>query len=264
MAAISFITDFGLHEWYVGVMKGVIHNIDPSATTIEITHDIKNHSIVQAAFVLAWSYSFFAPESIHVVVVDPGVGGTRDPILLESQGHYFIGPDNGVFSLVDHTFSNCYVLDKKGYWLEHVSDTFHGRDIFSPVAAHLARGTPCNQLGSKRSGKITTIDIPKMTKEVDGTIVAQVLHVDRFGNCLVNVPSDILPRVSQIQSAIVTLPGQEITCVLAKTYEQASTGQPVIIIGSSGFLELSINKDHFATRYKLTEGVILRLRFVSK
>ncbi len=260
MSTITFTTDFGLRDWYVGVMKGVIENIDPTCKTIDITHGIKEGAVEQAAFVLAWSYSFFPKGTIHIAVVDPGVGGTRDPILLESQEHYFVGPDNGIFSLVNDPYARLYVLDKKGYWRPHVSDTFHGRDIFAPIAAYLARGMEPHQLGSPSKKAIVSIDIPKPKQETDGSLRAQIIHVDRFGNCLTNVPNATLKPSASQRIVTVHFSGQEIPCLVAKTYEEATIGKPIVIHGSSGFLELSINQAKFSEQFHLHKGDQVSLR----
>lgn len=260
MSTISILTDFGTKDWYVGVMKGVMYDIYPGARMVDITHEISNHSVEQAAFVLASSYSYFSYGSIHVAVVDPGVGGTRAPILLESRGHYFIGPDNGLFTLVDHPESKVYVLDKKEYQLRNVSATFHGRDIFAPAGAYLARGVPSDQLGTLRKEKIVKLDIAKPQQEADGSVRGRVICVDRFGNCVTNIPKGSVaaePRKRvQVQAG-----KQVIECLAAGNYAQEAGADPMILSGSSGFLELSINKAPFGERYGIREGDPVTLRF---
>ena len=262
MSTISLITDFGTRDWYAGVMKGVMYNIYPAARMVDITHEIKNHSIEQAAFVLASSYSYFSYGSIHVVVVDPGAGGSRDPILLESRGHYFVGPDNGVFTLADHPSCAVYRLDKKEYWLNPVCETFHGRDIFAPVAAHLARGVPVDQLGTRRPEGIVKIDIANAQRDADDALRARVVYVDRFGNCVTNVPRAAVHTVVHPQRVEVGIGKQTVPGTFVKTYEQATSAHPIAVIGSSGFLELSLDKAPFAQRYEVQEGDLITLRFV--
>ena len=264
MSTISLTTDFGIKDWYVGVMKGAMYNVYPSARMVDITHEIKNHSIEQAAFILASSYSYFSYGSIHVVVVDPGVGGAREPILLESRGHYFVGPDNGVFTLVDHPTSVVYRLDKKEYWLSPVSETFHGRDIFAPVAAYLARGVPSDQLGTRRREGIVKLDVANPQKEADGTLRARVVCVDRFGNCVTNVPRKTVPAGGEKHPVEVGVGKKIIPGTLVKTYGDASNGHPIAVVGSSGFLELSLNKAPFAQEYGIQEGDSITLKFVGK
>ena len=264
MSTISLTTDFGTKDWYAGVLKGVIYNIYPSARMVDITHEIKNHSIEHAAFVIASTYSYFSYGSIHVGIVDPGVGGSREPILLESRGHYFIGPDNGIFTLVDHSTSVLYALDKKQYWLSPVSETFHGRDIFAPVAAYLARGVPADQLGTRVKRRIISIDIPKPRKEPDGTLRATVVHVDRFGNCVTNIPGASLLLDAMQRPVQIHVGNKVISSLLVKTYDKASNSDPVLIAGSTGFLELSLNKDPFAQRYGVSEADPITLKVDSK
>ncbi len=154
MSTISIMTDFGPGDWRVGVMKGIMYDIYPSARMVDVTHDAANRSVEYAASVLFSAFSYFSYGSIHVAAVDSGAGSPASPILLESRGHYFIGPDNGLFSLVDHPTSALYSLDKKQYWRPSKSGVFHPRDIFAPVAAYLARGVPADQLGTRLRRRI--------------------------------------------------------------------------------------------------------------
>ncbi len=259
MSTVTFITDYGAHDWYVGVMKGVVNNIDSSATLIDVTHEIKLNAVEQAALVLAWSYSYFPIGTVHVVVVDPGGGGPKEPILLESRGHYFIGPDNGVFTFVDEPNSKVYSLDKRGFWLPHVSDTFHGRDIYAPIAGYMSRGSAPYQVGSMREEKIVTLDISKMTVEPDGSLSGQIIHVNRFGNCLTNIPNDSIPPDKLQQPVQVFCEKQEIDCIFARTYEEGAAAQIIVLRGSSGLLELSINKDRFSDKYKVGKGTPIKI-----
>jgi S-adenosyl-L-methionine hydrolase (adenosine-forming) len=166
MATISLLTDFGTKDSTVGVMKGVVYNVHPAAKIVDLTHEIQNHSIEQAALLLASSYSYFAYGSIHLAVVGPPAGGPWRPILLESRGHYFIGPDNGLFALVDHPTSVVYNLDKNDFRLPCASTAFPERDIFAPAAGHLSRGVPADQLASRRQEPITKWGIAKPTENV--------------------------------------------------------------------------------------------------
>ncbi len=261
MSTISLTTDFGHKDWYVGVMKGVIYNIYPNARMADITHDIESHSVEQAAFVLASSFSFFSYGSIHVAVVDPGVGTSRAPILLESRGHYFIGPDNGIFTLVDHPTSVTYALDKKEYWLSPVSDTFHGRDIFAPVAAYLARGVPSDQLGTRRKEGIAKIEIPKAQAAADGSIQARILHVDKFGNCVTNISKGQLPVNGAAKTLRIQAGGSVVNGVVANHYEQNNKEQALVVSGSTGYWELCMPQAPFAQRYKVRRGDAVTLSF---
>lgn len=262
MRAISLITDFGNKDFYAGVMKGVINSICPKASVVDITHEIKNHGIEQAALVLAASFLYFAKGTVHVVVVDPGVGGQRDPVLLESQGHCFIGPDNGVFTLVDDVRSKVYRLDKKKYWLNPVSNTFHGRDIFAPVAAYLASGVAPKWLGTLRKEKIARIQMADAQKDADGTLRARVMYVDRFGNCVTNILGSSFVMRGTSQPVEFEIGKKVFLGEIVKTYAEAANGHPVAIVGSSGFLELSLNKASFARRYSVHEGDNITVKIV--
>ena len=165
MSTISIMTDFGPDDWRAGAMKGIVYDIYPSARMVDVTHDVKNHSVEVAASILFSSYSHFSYGSIHVAAVHSDAGDPASPILLESRGHYFIGPDNGIFTPVDHPTSALYALDKKQYWRPSNSTAFPPLDIFAPVAAYLARGVPPDQLGTRLNRGIARM---KATKVVAG------------------------------------------------------------------------------------------------
>ncbi|MBM3728092.1 MAG: SAM-dependent chlorinase/fluorinase [Acidobacteria bacterium] len=251
-ALITLTTDFGSSDHFTGVMKGVIRRIAPGADVIDITHEIPPFEIAEGAFVVSQTYRYFPRKTIHVVVVDPGVGTARRPILVEAAGQYFLGPDNGVLSMVyGREKSKVRLVSNAKLFLEPVSQTFHGRDIFAPVAAQLAKG-----LAPARVGKLigdylrTSFERPVQTSK--RTWTGAVLKVDRFGNLITNLHADELPqiRVRPIDVAI----GATRIYTLARTYAEGGFGEPVAIIGSSGYLEICVNQDSAARRLGCSTG----------
>ena len=192
MPIITLITDFGSSDPFFGIMKGVILTICPSARIEDITHDIAPQNIYQANFVIQSSYHYFPKGTIHVCVVDPGVGSCRKPILIQTENYLFAGPDNGIFTgiIEKENIINVIELTEKKYWLKNVSQTFHGRDIFSPVAAHLAKGENSLNLGKKiNTENLTRLNISRPIKKKDG-YTGTVQFIDHFGNIITNIPND--------------------------------------------------------------------------
>jgi S-adenosylmethionine hydrolase len=197
MSIITLLTDFGLDDEYVGVMKGVILSINPAAVIVDITHRVEPQGILQAAFLIRSAWRFFPERTIHVIVVDPGVGGSREILAYESNRQVFIAPDNGVLTLLlDETAADKAVCVRNSdYFLKPVSRTFHGRDVFAPVAAHLSRGTALTELGPAQDlKKILRLKVPKAFIDAAGAIVGSIVSIDRFGNLITNIDSNMLAR----------------------------------------------------------------------
>ena len=195
-STITLITDFGLQDGYVGVMKGVISNINPSASVIDISNTIAAQDIFQAACVLNNSYSYFPKGTIHVVVVDPGVGSDRKILCLKTEDYVFLAPDNGVLSFViekDESPSIREVTNGK-LFLPRLSNTFHGRDIFAPVAAHISKGVSHKEFG-ERVDKTNEITLPKPILSPEGKLTAEIIYVDSFGNLITNVNKEAVDRM---------------------------------------------------------------------
>lgn len=244
---ITLISDFGLSDAYVGTMKGVILGINPRATIVDICHHIEPQNIAQAAFVLDTAYRYFPPGTIHVVVVDPGVGTKRRAILLATPSALFLAPDNGVLSYVleNSPGSQAIALTNPSFWRSPVSQTFHGRDIFAPAAAHLSLGTPPQHLGEVCS-QLTTFRIPRPQRASNGA-VGQVVHIDRFGNLITNLREGDLPEASLwIEIAGYRIPG------VSPSYTE---GEEVLaLFGSSGNLEIAVKNGSAASRLGATIG----------
>ena len=237
---ITLTTDFGTGDHFAAVMKGVIFGICPNATLVDISHDIQPFEISEGAFVISQAYRFFPKKTIHVVVVDPGVGTSRRPLLMEAGGQYFIGPDNGVFSMVfTREKHKVREITSELYFLKPVSPTFHGRDIFAPAAAHLANGVTPAQFGKP------VIDYLRMSLEHPPrtgkrTWTGLILKIDRFGNLITNLHSDEFPDI-QLRAFEMQVGVQKISRI-ARTFADAGLGEVFIIVGSSGYLEVVANQ----------------------
>jgi S-adenosylmethionine hydrolase len=233
---ITLMTDFGNKDHYVGSMKGVIYSINPDAITTDVTHEIPAHDIFSAAFILKNFIPYFPKQTIHVVVVDPGVGSSRKPIILEADERFFVGPDNGVFTYVilGSESSRAYEISNPKYLLPRVSFTFHGRDIFAPVAAHLSLGVSIENFG-KRLLNPFALEI-KEPEVGDREIAGEVIFEDSFGNLITNIPGSMVESDSRLYVCDIVING------ISKSYSEASEGELLAIIGSSGFLELSVDR----------------------
>lgn len=249
---ITLTTDFGTADPYVGIMKGVILRINPQVTIVDLCHEIVPQNIAQASFLLKTAFRFFPPQTIHVVVVDPGVGGKRRAIILRTEEAYFIAPDNGVLSgvLEESPGYQAFSISNPQFWLKPVSSTFHGRDIFAPVAAHLSRGVPLEQFGEPASNPVT---LPLPRPEVKGDlIVGQVIHIDHFGNLITNIEGGLLRGELSLE-----IQGRQIKG-LSSSYEE---GEDLLaIIGSTGNLEIAVKNDSAAERLKAGIGTPVRIR----
>lgn len=251
---VTLTTDFGIEDHYVGVMKGVILSINSEVNVVDITHNVDSHSIVPAAFIIKNSYKYFPKNTIHVVVIDPGVGSDRKAILVCFNNHFFIGPDNGVFSLIFQSTSNCevYQLENEKYFLENISSTFHGRDIFSPAAAYLSKEVAPNDFGKKLTNP-HTIELNEYTLE-DTEIRGEVIYTDKFGNLVTNIPSNIVNKDSEITIGDKKIQG------VSNYYSQVKAGKLLAIAGSSGYLEISINQGNAGDMFDKSKlNIIVRL-----
>jgi hypothetical protein len=248
---ITLMTDFGLDDPYVGVMKGVILSIVSQATLVDLTHAIGPQAVHQAAFLLSTAIRFFPAGTIHLVVVDPGVGSTRRPIAVQTERAFYVAPDNGVLTLaLAHQPVRTVVhLTDVTYWLPTVRSTFHGRDIFAPVAAHLARGIPIHDLGTPIDDWVR-LPASSPARCVDGNLVCQIQHIDHFGNCITNVPFEMLDPEKPV---VVRVAGQSIPG-LATTYSIVEPGQVISLVGSHGFLEIAIRNGNAAEQLRVTIG----------
>lgn len=257
---ITLTTDFGLKDPFVGLIKGVILGINPDALIVDLTHNVSRHNIFEASQVISMSYGYFPSSSIHVVVVDPGVGGSRRPIMVISKGHYFIGPDNGVFL---HVFEEADAGDLKVIhltashnFLQMSGSTFHGRDIFAPVAARFSKGVDSSMFGDEITDYVKIPSL-RATIENGNQIKGAVVYIDNFGNVITNIRKD---KVEDIKAATS---GGELVVVykdmrfpMADYYEDspASGVKPSSIINSFGLVELYSFKDSAAEKFNISIG----------
>ena len=250
---ITLLTDFGTKDHYVASMKGVILNINPQCLLIDITHQVSPHDIREGAFILANAYSYFPKGTIHLSVVDPGVGGIRKPILLVTQNYSFVGPDNGLFTLVAQRekVKQVVAVTKGKYFLSKVSSTFHGRDIFAPVAAHLSLGIKANAFGYE----IKSLKELGFRKPVvkEGKLLGEILHIDAFGNLVSNIDEGKFFRFIQGRTFTIRV-GKKVISGLKKGYWEGKKGEPIALLGSAGFLEISVREGNAQKMLKAKRG----------
>jgi S-adenosylmethionine hydrolase len=251
---ITLTTDFGLRDPYVAEMKAVILSISPDTTIIDVTHKIEKFNIRMGAYVLASASLYFPKGTIHVAVVDPSVGTRRHPILIQAKNSYYIGPDNGVLALAakNQGIEHVYEISNRKLMMQKISNTFHGRDVFAPAAAHLANGTLPVNFGPE----IHDIVMSKFAKIVrrKNTLVGEVLHIDDFGNIITNF-GDIELRLINAKNAIgIKLKNVRLKLKLCKAYANVKPQEPLAIMGSHGFLEISINQGNAAETFKIQYG----------
>ena len=255
---ITLITDFGHKDPFVGIMKGVIFGINPNARTIDLSHEIPPQDLMAGALALRYSAPFFPRGTIHVAVVDPGVGSKRRPLLIESEGCFFIGPDNGVLSLAleGKETSQTIELSNEIYHLKPTSATFHGRDIFAPIAGYLSLGIPPQDLGARVKG-FERLPWPEVIK-TEQLIQGEVVYIDGFGNLITNVDGRDLRRL-QGENLTVSL-GPLTIQGLAPNYTSGEEGGYVALINSWGLLEISLFKEnaHLRSGAKIADRVQIR------
>ncbi len=274
---ITLTTDFGARDAYAAAMKGVILSICADATLVDVSHDIERHNVAEAAYVLASASTHFPDNSIHVAVVDPGVGSSRRPVALETPSGVYICPDNGTLT---HVLSEsgaripesgagkatetveipedcrAYELDKPEFWLPRVTRTFHGRDVFAPVAAHIANGVSLSKLGSRIKSAMC---LPIASRASDGdTITGSIVHIDTYGNLITDIPASDAPRESEVSVAGRSIQG------LSESYSE-SVGELLAIIGSRNTLEIAFGEGDARSYLKALVGdrVVVRRRAVS-
>lgn len=265
---ITLTTDFGLDNGYVGTMKGVIAVIAPGVTTIDITHAIRPQAVAEAAYVLWASLPYFPPTSVHLAVVDPGVGGARRAIASRTAWGTLVGPDNGIFSYVwaaappDLTVA----LENLAYRRGEVSDTFHGRDVFAPAAAHLAAGVPLEALGPAVVG-VDRLPLP-VVESAGSTLRGTVIAIDRFGNAITSIGRLIWdgPRLRLVpafgqgtgilidQTTAVVVAGGRVAGPVRRTYGEVQAGKVLALVGSDGLLEIAMNCGNGARELGLAIG----------
>ncbi|RKX22637.1 MAG: hypothetical protein DRP51_02075 [Candidatus Zixiibacteriota bacterium] len=245
---IILTTDFGLHDYYVGIIKGIIAGLNSRAGLIDNTHDIPPYNIDSGRYTVRTSYRYYPRGSIHLAVVDPGVGTKRKALLIETRDYFFIGPDNGLFSFLEKTeIIRIISLKNRDYFLKEISTTFHARDIFAPVAGYLSLGISPDEFGPEITD-IKKIKSNKIRKTKSG-LSGDILHIDHFGNIVTSYQLNNLP-----DSSCLIFLGQKKVGRLRKTYGSVKKGFPVAYINSFGYLEIAVNGGSAAEYFSIVPG----------
>jgi S-adenosyl-L-methionine hydrolase (adenosine-forming) len=250
---VTLLTDFGLRDYFVAAMKGVMLSLNPDLVFVDISHLVPPQNILSGAFTLGQTWALFPLKTIHLAVVDPGVGTARKAIVATAGGHLFVAPDNGILTAVMESQEDfkAYEITAGHYFRKPVSDTFHGRDVFAPIAAWLSRGIPAEQMGNRLQEPVR-LKMPVAKKVREGLIQGAILAVDIFGNLITNVkPSDVPPAFRFI------LPGQREVTVIRRTYGEGKPGELFIVQGSTGYLEISLKDGSAAALLDLKVGAPL-------
>jgi len=261
---ITLTTDFGSKDPFVGIMKGVIVSINPSVKIIDITHNISPQSILEAAYALEMSYASFPHKTIHVAVVDPGVGSTRRPLLVATGYHYFIGPDNGIFSHIYRMAESLTVIHitAEHYFLPRRSATFHGRDVFAPAAAWMSKGIDIERFGEPVNDYVTLKE-PALILSSNNVLEGEVVYIDRFGNLMTNIPAQKI-NVSDDEELSggpkVAVRDREVP--LKKYYSEAGDKELCSLINSFGYLELFVNSGNASSDFGITVGEKVKVTLI--
>jgi len=257
---ITLTTDFGVHDHFVGTLKGVILGIAPEADIVDISHAVQPFDVLDGALTIAQAYSYFPAGTIHMVVVDPGVGTARRPIIASTERHNFVAPDNGVLSLVYSREERLHVhhISAEHYFLQPVSNTFHARDIFAPVAAYLAKHVDVAKFGDE-VGDFIRFNVPRPRAAGDGSLRGVVLKVDRFGNLITNITPQDAPALLQPGARFkLSIAKREIT-ELKTAYGEGVPGEVFAILSSMGYVEIAANRASAAQLLGAGKGVEVAL-----
>ena len=259
-AIITLTTDYGTNDHLVGTLKGVILKINPEVTIVDITHHVTPYDVLDGALAIGSAFSYFPPRTIHVVVIDPGVGTDRRPILATADNQYFIAPDNGVLSLVYERDPNTVVrhATAEHYYHQPVSKTFHGRDVFAPIAAWLSKGWQTAAMGEEIQD-FKRFGLPK-PKAGDGVVKGVVMRVDSFGNLVTNFRQEDLSEEARISGKVNFQIGNHSITRLVETFANGNLGEPIAYFGSTGYVEVAVNKGNAAKTLSLGRGVAVTLQ----
>jgi S-adenosyl-L-methionine hydrolase (adenosine-forming) len=250
---VTLLTDFGLRDHFVSAMKAVMLSLNPDLMFVDISHLVPPQDILGGAFTLGQVWSLFPPKTIHLAVVDPGVGTARKGMVLSAGGHLFVAPDNGILTCVMEAQSDCdaHEITADHYFRKPVSSTFHGRDVFAPVAGWLSRGVSLDQIGPALKDPVR-LKIPAPKKVKEGFIQGAILAVDHFGNLITNLkPSDVPP------ASRIVLPGPREITAFRRTYAEAKAGEVFVIAGSTGYLEIAVKDGSAASVLNMKAGAAI-------
>jgi S-adenosyl-L-methionine hydrolase (adenosine-forming) len=253
---VTLTTDFGVTDHFVGSMKGVILNINPAATIVDICNSVHSFDLLDGALTIAQAYHYFPANTIHLVVVDPGVGTARRPILVNTGKYLFVAPDNGIMSLIYEREESCVVrhITAEHYFLQPVSNTFHGRDIFAPVAGYLSKGTEPQKLGDEVTDFVR-FAAPKPKTGGDKVLKGVVIKVDKFGNLITNFSAQDVPQLlKENPGPFKILVGKSEITKMRTAYAQGAPGEVFAILGSMGYLEIATNRGSAARSVGVEKG----------
>ena len=260
---VTLLPDFGTRDYFVGALKGALLSVNPEAVIVDITHEVSPHDVEEAAFTLLAAYETFPEGTVHVAVVDPGVGSARRAIAVEGAAHLFVGPDNGVFGHVYERLGRFRVFHavERNFFRDSVSTTFHGRDVFAPVAGALSLGARPRRLGPEVTDFVRLPFAAPFQRDAS-TLVASVIHVDRFGNCVTNVTRRDIGGGSDARGASLVAGGRRIDSFRRFFADEAgTTGEPFAVWGSAGLLEIAVFRDSAARVLGLGRGSELEVTF---
>jgi S-adenosylmethionine hydrolase len=264
MSIITLTTDFGAKDEYVGLMKGVILSLNPSVTIVDITHQIDSQDIVQAAFSIYSAFRYFPAQTVHLIVVDPGVGTARNLLALETGEQFFVAPDNGVLTLLftEEEITSLVCITNPDFFLNKVSATFHGRDIIAPVGAHITKGVELDKLGTEIGlGDVIHLDGINARVAENGDLSGNIVAIDHFGNLISNISSRKLTEFSQTnpKKKIRFQIGSHVIKGLSETYASVPPKAPVALIGSRGYLEIAVNQGNAGLFFNAQKGDPVRV-----
>jgi S-adenosylmethionine hydrolase len=262
MKILTFLTDFGLKSGYVAQMKGIVSSITPNIRLVDITHDITPHNIREGAFVLQTTVPYFPVGTVHVAVVDPGVGTERKGLIITTKSHILVGPDNGVLMPAAHFLGDFFVYEitNPRYMLNSISNTFHGRDIFAPVAAHILNGVPFKKIGERTRN---FVDLNFGHGDItDKSATGNIIYIDRFGNAITNINGMRLREVLSYDKKIMMFAGnKQKETMFVKSYNFVKKGQLLTTIGSSNYLEIGVNQGNAAKKLALKQDDDIKILF---
>jgi len=246
---IALLTDYGLQDSYVGVMKGALLSVNPEARIVDLSHEIPPQDIREGARVLAAARGYFPDGTIFVAVVDPGVGSERDIVGVETDRQVFLAPDNGLLGFLGDSVHRSVRITESEYFLKPLSRTFHGRDIFAPVAGRLSRGADLSLFGPPLK-QLSTLNLAEPSRSSDGGVQGEVVAIDRFGNLITNIPAGMLPDAPDLRISV----GRKVLRKLSRSYADAPKGDLLALVGSTGHLEISVNQGDASKAARIRRG----------
>ena len=246
---ITFTTDFGLRDHFVAAMKGVILSVNPDAKLVDISNLVPPQDIFTGAFTLSKAWSYFPYGTVHLAIVDPGVGAARKGLAVDAGGHFFVSPNNGILTYVfeEHPGFEAYEITAEHYYRRPVSSAFHGRDIYAPIAAWISKGVPLHQIGDRLQDPLR-LQLPAIQRVKDTLIQGQILAVNRFGNLITNLKPADVPRTYKI------LAGQREITSIRRTYQEGAPGEVFVVPGSTGYLEIAVKDGSAASVINIKAG----------